>query len=91
MPAHPKVGDSFRLEDYPGHAEDQFTVIRRGATVDVPAIASRHALLTRETTPLEPGIVDHKFYVRDVGVVLEKTVKGGHEVGRLVAIRHRAR
>jgi hypothetical protein len=91
MPAHPKVGDSFRQEDYPGHAEDQFTVVRRGATVDVPAISSRHALLTRETTPLEPGIVDHKFYLRDIGVVLEKTVKGGHEVGRLVAIRHRPR
>jgi hypothetical protein len=91
MPAHPQVGDSFRQEDYPGHAEDQFTVVRRGATVDVPAISSRHALLTRETTPLEPGIVDHKFYLRDIGVVLEKTVKGGHEVGRLVAIRHRPR
>jgi len=91
MPAHPKVGDTFRQEDYPGHAEDQFTVVRRGVTVSVPAIASRHALLTRETTPLEPGIVDHKFYVRDIGVVLEKTVKGGHEVGRLVALRHRPR
>jgi hypothetical protein len=91
MPAHPKVGDSFRQEDYPGHAEDQFSVVRRDGEVSVPAIESTHALLTRETTPLEPGIVDHKFYVRDIGVVLEKTVKGGHEVGRLVAIRHRPR
>lgn len=91
MPAHPKVGDAFRQEDYPGQAEDQFEVIRRGASVTVPALSSSSAILTKETTPLEPGVVDHKFYVRDIGVVLEKTVKGGHETGRLVAIRHRPR
>jgi hypothetical protein len=54
----------------------------------VPVIRSDHALLTKETSPLEPGIVDHKYYVRDVGDVREVTVKGGQERLHLVSIRH---
>jgi hypothetical protein len=67
---------------------DVFTVVRRGAHVSVPLVSSDHALLTRETTPLEPGVVDHKYYVRDIGTVREVTVKGGHERLHLVGIRH---
>ena len=52
---------------------------------------TRHALLTRETTALEPGVVDHKYYVRDIGTVREVTVKGGHESLELVALTHRPR
>jgi hypothetical protein len=46
-------------------------------------------LLTREWTPLEPGTIDHKFYVRGIGTVLEQTVRGGTERFRLVAL-HRS-
>lgn len=91
MPAHPRVGQSFKQEDYPGHAEDHFEVLDRTAHVSVPVIASDQALLTREWTPLEPGVVDHKFYVRDIGQVREVAVRGGDEVGNLVAILHISR
>ena len=84
----PHPGPSFHQEDYPGHAEDVFTVVRRGAHVVVPLINTRHALLTRETTVLEPGVVDHKYYVRDIGTVRELTVKGGSESLRLVKLTH---
>ena len=84
----PHPGPSFHQEDFPGHAEDVFTVVRRGAHVVVPLINTRHALLTRETTVLEPGVVDHKYYVRDLGTVRELTVKGGSESLRLVAVTH---
>ncbi|MFN8164048.1 MAG: hypothetical protein U0R26_09540 [Solirubrobacterales bacterium] len=47
------------------------------------------ALLTREWTPLEPGVVDHKIYVRGIGTVLEQTVKGGDERNTLISVRHR--
>ena len=33
-------------------------------------------MLTRETTPLEPGVVDHKYYVRGIGTVKEQRVAG---------------
>ncbi len=88
MPAHPRVGQSFRQENYPGHAEDRFAIRDLSADIAVPVIASHHAMLTRETSPLEPGVVDHKYYVRDIGTVREVTVKGGSESLRLVSIRH---
>ena len=43
-------------------------------------------LLTQEWTPLEPGVLDHKFYVRGVGTVLEQTEKGGNERNELVSV-----
>jgi hypothetical protein len=88
MTRHPQPGPAFFQEYYPSHAMDRFTVLRRGAHVSVPLIRSDHALLTRETSPLEPGIVDHKYYVRDLGDVSELTVKGGQEKLHLVGITH---
>jgi hypothetical protein len=88
MTRDPRPGPSSFQEYYPGHAMDVFTVLRRGAHVSVPLLASDHALLTKETSPLEPGVVDHKYYVRDIGDVRELTVKGGHERLALVGITH---
>ena len=45
----------------------------------------QRVLLTKEWTPLEPGVLDHKFYVRGIGTVLEQTVKGGDERNELVS------
>ena len=59
------------------------------AFVTSAVVTSRHALLAEERTPLEPGVVEHKKYVRGIGVVAERTVKGGHDHQKLVAIRHR--
>ena len=37
-------------------------------------------------TPLEPGVLDHKMYVRGIGTVLEQTEKGGDERNELVSV-----
>lgn len=87
MPARPHPGQSGIQELLEGEAEDHFRVLSLSASVHTPAAASEHALLTREWTPLEPGVVDHKLYVKGIGTVLEETVKGGDEVNELVAIR----
>jgi hypothetical protein len=88
MPAHPSVGASARQEYYKGHAEDHFRVLALSARVRTPFVSSRHALLTREWTPLEPGVIDHKLYVRGIGTVREQTVRGGSELAILVSVRH---
>jgi hypothetical protein len=88
MPAHPKVGQSGRQEYFKGQAEDHFQVVSTHAAVKVRYTSSKHALLTKEWTPLEPGVLDHKYYVRGIGVVLEQTVKGGDERNELVSISH---
>jgi hypothetical protein len=82
---HPKVGTTARQEFYKGHAEDHFKVLDRNARVSVPFVSSKHAVKTKEWTPLEPGIREHKYYVRGVGDVKEVTVKGPKEVLRLVS------
>jgi hypothetical protein len=87
MPARPRVGQSFRQEYYKGHAEDHFRVLSLSASAHVPYTSSRRALLTKEWTPLEAGVIDHKLYVRGIGMVEERTVKGGDERGSLVSFR----
>jgi len=88
MPANPSVGESGRQEHYAGHADDRFRVLDLNATVTTPFVSSSRALLTKEWTPLEPGVVDHKLYVRGIGNVREETVKGGDERAVLVTVRH---
>jgi hypothetical protein len=78
MPAHPRPGQTGRQEYLKGHAEDHFRVL---------GYLGKNALLVEETTPLEPGVVDHKLYVRGTGTVLERTVKGGDELNELVSVR----
>jgi hypothetical protein len=82
MPGHPFVGQAGRQEFLKGQAEDQFKVLSLGARVRTPGASSNHALLTQETTTLEPGVLDHKLYVKGVGTVIEDTIKG--PVERLV-------
>jgi hypothetical protein len=86
MFAHPRVGRSARQEYYKGQADDHFAVLALQTSVMVPWLRSSSALLTKEWTPLEPGILDHKYYVRGVGTVLEQTVKGGNERNELVSV-----
>jgi hypothetical protein len=73
MPARPRVNQTFRQEYYKGHAEDHFTVLSLSVRVDVPYVSSKRALLTREFSPLEPGVIEHKYYVRGIGLVEEAT------------------
>lgn len=87
MPAHPRVGQTARQEYYKGQAEDHFRVVSLNATVRVPFVSSRNALETREWTPLEPGTLDQKIYVRGIGTVKETSLKGPVERNLLVA-RH---
>jgi hypothetical protein len=76
MPARPRRGQTGQQEYYKGHAEDRFRVI---------GVFGRNAVLTEETTPLEPGSIDHKLYVRGVGTVLEQTEHGPNERNELVS------
>jgi hypothetical protein len=88
MPGKPRPGQSARQEYYRGHAEDHFTVLSSTAHVNTPAASSRNALLTKEFTPLEPAVLDHKLYIRGVGTVLEESVKGPVERLVLQSVHH---
>src|SRR5205085_2666224 len=87
MPAHPRVGESARQEYLKGQADDHFQILDVAARVSVPFVTTRNALLTKEWTPLEPDVLDHKYYVRGIGTVLEQAVRGPKEVNRLVSFQ----
>jgi hypothetical protein len=84
MSAHPRVGQSYQQELYAGQAEDHFKVVGRFGTVAGPA--AQNVVVTQEWSPLEPGTIDHKLYVRGIGVVLEQTERGGDERNELVSV-----
>jgi hypothetical protein len=87
IPGHPRLGQTARQEFLKGHAEDHFKVIGLFGTVAPPGKAN--TLLTKEWTPLEPGVVDHKMYVRGIGTVLEQSQRGPDERNELVKVTRR--
>jgi hypothetical protein len=86
MQHHPKLGRTFRQEWSAGVAEDQFRAVARNLTATVPYGTFGNALRILETNALEPGVLDAKIYVRGVGEVVERTVKGGTEHLVLVSV-----
>lgn len=81
MPADPVEGDAYRQEFYAGEAEDLAEVRRFEASLDTPTDTYTDVLVTGEWTPLEPDVVEEKYYAEGVGMVLEIKVAGG--TGRL--------
>ncbi len=77
MKAQPTVGDTYRQEYLRGEAEDMAEVLAVDAKATVPYGSFDNVVQTKDTTPLEPDLVEHKYYARGVGVVLEIAVSGG--------------
>jgi hypothetical protein len=87
VPAHPKPGLTYREEYYKGHAEDGAEVLSVHARAKVPDGTYDGVLQTRNFSPIEPNVVEEKFYARGVGVVLELTVSGGSDRGELISFK----
>ena len=87
MEAHPKVGDSYSQEDYPGHAEDQAKVVSLNAKESSPYGSFDHMVKTKETTLLDKSSVEYKYYARGVGSVVELD-PGNEERVELLSVEH---
>jgi len=74
IPADPQRGVRYRQEYYEGEAEDRAEVRSVDARVIVPAGEFEGCLQTSDTTPLEPGVEERKYYARGVGPVLNEKV-----------------
>ena len=86
MPAEPAVGDVYRQEHYAGEAEDAAEVLSLEEWVQVPFGSFRDVLMTKDYTPLEPEVLEHKLYARGVGLVLALAISGGS--GREELLEH---
>jgi hypothetical protein len=84
MPGDPRIGEAYRQEYYAEEAEDMGKVVRLGTSVTVPYGSFNDVLVTEDWTPLEPKLLENKYYAPGVGVVLERLIEGGDEVLRLV-------
>jgi hypothetical protein len=87
MEARPKVGDTYQQEFAAPVAEDMAQVLSLHASVCVPFGCFHGNLLkTKEWSPLEPGVVENKYYAPGVGNLKAIIVKGGQEESHLVKI-----
>jgi hypothetical protein len=87
MLANPRAGDTYDQEVAPGVAEDRAKVLLTDDSITVPFGSFDDALRIRETTPLEPDVVEQKYYADGVGQVAEREIKGGNERFELVSVQ----
>jgi hypothetical protein len=85
MPADPEPGMSYRQEYYAGEAEDKARIVSLGEQAEVPFGHFTGVLMTRDVNPLEPKVLEFKFYARGVGPVLAVSVSGGSDREELVS------
>jgi hypothetical protein len=86
MRAQPGIGDEYRQELAPGIAEDQARVVAFNRRAGTPFAKFGDTLKTEEFTPLEPDVLEHKFYAPGIGFVKSQGVRGGSEVLRLASV-----
>jgi hypothetical protein len=86
MEADPEVGDTYRQEYYKGEAEDMAKVLSLDASATVPYGFFDNCLKTKDYTPLEPGVIENKYFASGIGNILTVMVQGGSERSELVDI-----
>ncbi len=86
VPADPQPGMKYRQEYYKGEAEDNGEVLSTSEMAEVPAGLYDEALLTKDTSGLEPDVLEYKLYAKGVGPVLILKASGGSGREELVSI-----
>ena len=84
MPAHPVAGVAYRQEYRKGVAEDMAEMTNADASLRVRGRRFTAAVVTKEWSPLEPAVVEQKTYAPGIGVVRERTLRGGSDRAQLV-------
>ena len=86
MKAHPKIGESWWQEYALGAAMDTIKMLSLNESVTVPYGVCNNCIKTADWTPLEPRVLENKYYYPGVGIVLSVMVKGGVERLELVNV-----
>jgi hypothetical protein len=87
LPGEPEVGMHYRQEHYEGEAQDAGEILSLDEWVQVPAGRFDHVLMTKDYTPLEPDVLEHKFYAKGFGPVLVVAISGGSGREELLSFR----
>lgn len=76
MLAFPKVGDTYQQENAAGKAEDQAEVLSLTESVATTFSTFDNALKIAETSPLEAGRVENRYYAAGIGLVMLEIGEG---------------
>jgi hypothetical protein len=74
------LGETYRQEYYLGEAEDMAELISASESVTVPFGSFDNVVQTRDFTPLEPGLEEHKYYAAGIGLIKEVNPDTGEEI-----------
>jgi hypothetical protein len=75
MPGTILLGARYHQEMAPRVAMDRAEIISLNEVVRTPAGTFRKVLRTDESTPLDPGVVEPKFYAPGIGLIQDGALK----------------
>ncbi len=75
MPGDCLLGARHYQEIAPGEALDRAEIVSIGETVKTPAGEFTNCIKVEETTPLEPGVKEYKYYAAGVGLIQDGSLK----------------
>jgi hypothetical protein len=75
MPGIILLGSKYYQEHAPGAAMDRAEIVSISETVVTPAARFTNCLKVQETTPLEPGIKEYKYYAAGIGLIQDGDLK----------------
>jgi hypothetical protein len=84
MLGNPAVGESYRQEYYPGHAEDVAEVLRTDETKAIGIADYADVVVTEDWNPLDPETVENKYFAPGVGLIFAEHTAGPAEFEELV-------
>jgi hypothetical protein len=87
MPGNPEPPATYRQEYYPGQAEDMAWLVSLDQSVKVPYRSFDHVLETLEWSPLEPNVIEKKYYASGIGLIFSTSAAGEIENAKLVDIQ----
>lgn len=80
MFAQPNVGITYRQEYYKGEAEDMATIVSLNEEMEINNKKYENLLKVKEFTPLEPDVVEYKYYAPGIGVIFESSEDGSEKI-----------
>jgi hypothetical protein len=86
MAATPRVGDGYLRGIAPGVAEDRVEVLSLGEQRSVPAGVFGSLVQTEDTSTLDPGLIQRRYYAEGLGLVYVENVAGSSGIVELVDV-----
>lgn len=81
MLAYPEIADKmYRQEFLLGEAEDMAVVVDTNQNVEIDYGSYSDVLVTEEWTPIEPDVLENKYYAPGEGLILEVNLEDGERV-----------